>query len=102
MKRVFISLGLGLIVLPLMVMAVLFTWKLFWPTTHPSWLMWLMMWSYPLLCRISPKNVTAAKILISGLVGDYLLVSFLIYSGLRLRGRFLRRKAESGNASTAA
>jgi hypothetical protein len=78
-----------------MVLGLLLAVKIFSPTYYPPAFLWLFVWPLPifrLLCRITCLKVTAANVLISGLLGDYLILSFLTYLCLTVRGRFLKRK----------
>lgn len=94
MKRILISLALGLLVVPL-TLGLLLAVKIFSPTDYPPAFLWLFLWPLPLLrllCRITYVKVTAANVLVTGLLGDYLFLSFLTYLCLTVRGRFLKRK----------
>ncbi|HEY2974704.1 MAG TPA: hypothetical protein VGJ48_19475 [Pyrinomonadaceae bacterium] len=94
MKRVLISLAAGLLLIPFM-LALLLSVKIFSPTNYPPAFLWLFLWPLPLLrllCRITNLNVTAGSVLVVGLLGDYLLLSFLAYLCLTVRARLLKRK----------
>ena len=91
MKRILISLSAGLLIVPLL-MLVLLAVKIFSPNTYPPAFLWIFLWSYPLLRRIPYLALTGWRILLFGLVGDYLIFSFLIYLCLNVGGRLLQRK----------
>ena len=94
MKRVLISLAFGLLLIPLL-LGLLLVIKIFSPTHYPAWFLWLFLWPLPLLrllCSIIYFNITAVKVMIVGLVGDYLLMSFFAYLCLTVRGRLLKQK----------
>jgi hypothetical protein len=90
MRRILISLALGLFLVPL-ILGWLFILKLFTPTAYPSTFMWLFIWSDRVLVHVPLLKVTTASVLTVSLLGDYLIFSFLIYLGLALRGRFRQR-----------
>lgn len=90
-KRVLISFGVGLLIIPLM-MALLLTIKIISPNTYPTWFFWIFLWTYPLLCRIPNLKVTGGNIILFGLLGDYLISSFLTYLCLSVRSRLSRRR----------
>jgi hypothetical protein len=97
MKRVFVSLGAGLLLIPI-ILGLLLIVKIFWPTDIPPAFLWLFMWPLPLLrllCRITDLKVTAGNVLVVGLLGDYLLFSFLAYLSLAVRGRLLKRRVRA-------
>gem|GEM_PF-6901496 len=94
MKRVLISLGLGLLIIPTL-LGLLLVVKIVSPADYPPAFMWLFIWPLPLLralCRITYVEVTAGRVMLLGLFGDYLFLSLLAYLSLAIRGRFLKRK----------
>ena len=94
MKRVLLSLGVGLLIIP-MLLGLLLIVKIFSPTTYPSAFLWLLVWPLPLLrllCPITYLEVTGGRVLVVGLLGDYLFLSFLTYLSLTVLGRLLKRK----------
>src|SRR5580765_6813692 len=94
MKRVLIALAAGLLLIPLM-LGLLLAVKIFSPTDYPPAFLWLFLWPLPLLRllgRITNLNVTAGKVLVVGLLGDYLLLCFLAYSCLTVRARLSLRR----------
>jgi hypothetical protein len=93
MKRALISLGVGLLLIPLM-LGLLLAVKILSPNGYPI-PFWPFLWPLPLLRLLSGIvyfEITAVKVLVVGLLGDYLLVSFFAYLCLTIRGRFLKRK----------
>ena len=94
LKRVLLSLGGGLLIIPL-ILGLLLAVKIFSPTHIPPWFTWLFVWPLPLLrflCRITPLSVTTGRVLVVGLLGAYLFLSFLTYLSLTVLSRFLKRK----------
>jgi hypothetical protein len=94
MKRVLISLIVGLLIIPLLLVSLL-TVKIVSANEIPTAFVWIFLWPLPLLrllCRITYLKVTAGNVFLSGLLGDYLILSFLTYLCLTVRGRFLKRK----------
>jgi hypothetical protein len=101
MKRVFISLAAGLLIIPLL-FGLLLAVKLFSPTNYPPAFLWLFLWPLPflrLLCRMTNLTVTAGRVLVVGLFGDYLLLSFLAYLSFAVRARRLERKRRSSSVA---
>ena len=93
MKRVLISLGLGLLFIPV-VLGLLVAVKIFSPG-YPRTFLWLFVWPLPflrVLCRIVYFEITAVKVLAIGVLGDYLLMSLFAYLCLTVRGRLFKRK----------
>jgi hypothetical protein len=89
MKRVLLSLAFGLLLIPLM-LGLLLAVKIFSPTDYPPAFLWLFVWPLPLLrllCRIVYFEITAGKVFVVGLLGDYLFLSFVVYLCLTVRGR---------------
>ncbi len=94
MTRVLISLGAGLFLIPLM-LGLLLAVKIFSPTEYPPAFLWLFVWPLPLLrllSRITDLKVTAGNVFVVGLLGDYLLLSFLAYLCLTVRGKLVKRR----------
>src|SRR5258708_5841576 len=91
MKRVLISLAFGLLIIPLLMLALLII-KIISPTAYPMWIMWLFIWPYYVICWTLHVCVTAGKTMLVALVGHYLLFSFLIYICLSALGRLFKRR----------
>ena len=94
MKRILISLVAGLLIIPMMLGLLLIV-KIFSPNDYPPAFLWLFLWPLPLLrllSRITSLKVTSGNVMLCGLLGDYLFLSFLAYLSFTVRGRFLKRR----------
>jgi hypothetical protein len=89
-KRVLNSLALGLLIIPLLWVTLLIM-KLFSPGI-PSAFGWIFLWTYPLYCRIPYVAKTTEKMLLFGLLCDYVILSLAGYAYLRFRDRLFKRR----------
>jgi hypothetical protein len=70
MKRVFVSLALGLIIIPAL-LALLLVAKVINPHGYPKPLLWVVIWPLPLMTCIAWFKLTAGRLLMIGTIGDY-------------------------------
>jgi hypothetical protein len=93
MKRVLVSLALGLIIIPAFLMLLLIA-KIINTHDYPTALLWIVIWPLPIM-NCNPWFVpSAGRVLLVGTIGDYLFLSLLSYctltAGSRLRKRRVR------------
>src|SRR5215831_142243 len=93
MKRVLASLVLGLIIAPMFFGPLLIA-KIINPNEYDGFL-WMVIWPLPLMSRLPWFTPSAGRVLLAGIFGDYLLLSFLAHCCLTVGSRLRKRRVQT-------